>query len=164
MIERFFGTILVPEFLKGAFEEDDWYLVIGRLKEYLSEHITSQTEPYENEKLSISGTVSIGKNCAIGSFVVIDGPVIIGDDVEIGPGAFIRPGSVIGNGCVVGHAAEVKNAIMMDGSKLSNHVFCGDSILGAKARMGGHCESTNRRFDQGEVEFSFEKRKLKTVN
>ena len=162
VIEYFFETISVPDFLRDVFEKDDWYLAIGRLKEYLSEHITSQTGLYENEKLSISGTVSIGKNCVIGAFVVIDGPVYIGDDVEIGPGTFIRPGSVIGNGCVVGHAAEVKNAVMMDGAKISNHVFCGDSILGVKARMGGHCESTNRRFDQGEVEFSFKNKKLKT--
>jgi len=162
MTGDFFDNILVPDFLKEEFFKDNWYLVLTRLKEILDQEIPETVLGSTGKNLSINGKAYIGKNCVIGENVVIDGPVYIADDVEIGPGAYLRTGSVISKGCSVGHAAEVKNSVMMEGAKVANHVFCGDSIIGAKARLGGHCETANRRFDQSEVEFIYKEQRLFT--
>jgi bifunctional UDP-N-acetylglucosamine pyrophosphorylase/glucosamine-1-phosphate N-acetyltransferase len=163
MLDDFFCDIQVPSFLMSEFKKDDWYLVIAHLKEILKNEIPSNIIKTDfSDKVSIKGAVTIGKNCTIGDFVVIDGPVYIGDNVEIGPSAYIRPGSVICDNVSIGHAAQVKNSIMMPGSKVANHVLLADSIIGKKARLGGHCETANRRFDQGEIEFIYKTTKLHT--
>jgi acetyltransferase-like isoleucine patch superfamily enzyme len=50
----------------------------------------------------------------------------------------------------------------MEGSKIANHCFLGDSIIGANARLGGHSETANRKFDQQAVEFSYKETRLVT--
>lgn len=162
MITEFFNTIATPEFLIEEFKKDDWYLVIANLKEILDGYIKESELNSKGKNLSINGKVYIGKNCIIGENVVIDGPVYIADNVEIGPAAYIRAGSVISEKCSVGHAAEVKNTIMMAASKVANHVFLGDSIIGKDARLGGHCETANRKFDQSLIDFIYKDKKLHT--
>jgi NDP-sugar pyrophosphorylase family protein len=146
--DLFFNEILVADFLKPYFEKEDWYLLPGKIKDILKENIKETEINSEIGNLIYHGNVYIGKNCVIGDNVVLDGPVYIGDNVEIATGAYIRAGSYIGNGCAIGHAAEIKAAIIMDKAKVANHCFCGDSIMGSKARMGGHSETANRKFDQ----------------
>jgi UDP-N-acetylglucosamine diphosphorylase / glucose-1-phosphate thymidylyltransferase / UDP-N-acetylgalactosamine diphosphorylase / glucosamine-1-phosphate N-acetyltransferase / galactosamine-1-phosphate N-acetyltransferase len=162
MLQDFFDNIKVPEFIKNEFTRKDWYLVIGELREIVNINIKKQELLSQGKNLSVRGNVYIGKECIIGENVVIEGPTYIGDGVEIGPGVYIRPGSVISNKCVVAHAAEIKNTLMMEESKVSNHAFVGDSILGYKARVGGHCETTNRRFDQKEIDFIYKDKRLVT--
>ena len=162
MLDDFFTKFAVPKFLLKEFKKDDWYMVIGNLREILNEQIKENEIQSMGKNLSINGKVYIGKNCTIGENVVIDGPAYIDDEVEIGPGVYIRPGSVIGKTCSIGHGGEVKNAIMMDGSKIANHCFLGDSIIGINARLGGHSETSNRRFDQGEIYFAYKEHKLVT--
>ncbi len=162
MITDFFDQILLPEFLKPEFEKDNWYLVIGSLKRILEEQILDSEINSNEPTLITTGKVYIGHNCKISPYVVIEGPVYIDDDVEIGPHANIRPGSIISKGCSIGHAAEVKNSIMMERSKIANHTFLGDSIIGVEARLGGHTETANRRFDQKPIEFSYNGTKLQT--
>jgi len=160
MQDDLFNEIKTFPFLADYFARKDWYLLTKDLKKIIEENISEKTTEIKDGK--ISGNVYIGKNVTIGAFVVIEGPVFIGDNVEIGAHVHIRPGSVIGNNCVVGYGAGTKNSLMMDGSKISNHAFIGDSILGAKARVGGHSETGNRRFDQGEIDWSFEGDKVST--
>ncbi len=160
MWQDLFEEIITVDFLKSYFDKEDWYLITRDLKNLLEENIQDPVESIENG--IIKGLVHIGNNISIGAYVVIEGPVFIGDNVEIGSHAHIRPGSVIGNNCVVGYTAGIKNSLMMDGSKISNHAFIGDSILGPKARVGGHAETGNRRFDQGEIPWSFEEGKVDT--
>ena len=162
MLDDFFNFIAVPDFLKPEFLKDDWYMVLANSRMILSEQITETKLLSEGKNLSINGKVYIGANCTIGENVVIDGPVYICDGVEIGPGAYIRPGSVIGKDCSIAHAAQVKNSIMMDGSKIANHCLLADSIIGKNARIGGHCETSNRRFDQSEIQFIYKEQKLNT--
>jgi NDP-sugar pyrophosphorylase family protein len=162
MIEDFFDNILVPEFLMGEFKKDDWYLVLTKLDKILDENIKKTEIKTSGKNLLTNGKVYIGENCTIGENVVIYGPVYIGDNVEIGPGAYIKSGSVICNSCSIGMASQVKNSIMMEGSKVANHVFLGDSIMGPRARIGGHSETANRRFDQGNIDFSYKDQNLFT--
>lgn len=160
MLEEFFLDIKTPKFLKNEFDKDDWYEVIGKLRDLLDENIKESVILSPVKKVSINGKVYIGKNCKIAEYVVIDGPCFIDDDVEIGPGVYIRPGSVISKYCSVGHASEIKNSIMMEHSKVANHVLLTDSIIGVSARLGGHCETTNRNFDQSNIYWNFEKEKI----
>lgn len=162
MLHDFFKDILVPDFLKPEFEAEEWYLILDRLRDILDKNIPETKLESNDPTLKVRGKVYIAPNCKIGDYVVIDGPAYIDEGAEIGPHVYIRPGSVIGKNCVVAHASEVKNAVMMDGSKISNHVFLGDSIIGAKARLGGHCDTANRRFDQQPIEFSYKDFKIQT--
>jgi len=150
--QLFFPEILLAEFLLKYFYDDNWYKLPGSMKDILAKEIKETEIKSEVKNLIHNGNVYIGENCTFGDNVVIDGPSYIDDDCEIATGAYIRAGSYIGKGCSVGHAAETKNLIMMNGSKISNHTFAGDSILGVKARLGGHSELANRRFDQEAID------------
>lgn len=160
MWEDLFNDIQTFKFVIPYFQREDWYLIVRNLKEIILNNISSKTLEITDGK--IIGDVHIGENVTIGPFVVIEGPVYIGDNVEIGAHTHIRPGTIIGNNCVVGYTSGVKNTLMMDGSKISNHSFIGDSILGAKARIGAHTEVSNRRFDQKTISWNFSKGKVET--
>lgn len=162
MLQDFFSDIAVPDFLKKEFEEKEWYLLPGKLYGILEKQVadTKLKERYPN--VTFKGKVHIGKNVKIGERVVIRGPVYIGDNVEIASFAFIRPGSVISNDAKVGNYSIVKSALIMEGAKTSDYVYCGDSILGARARMGAHSSVLNRRFDQGNIDLSYKEEKLST--
>ncbi len=162
MKDIFFDKIDTPSFLEKYFDKDDWYMMIGEFKEILKEHIKDNSGTIRNDTVKTYGVVQIGKNCTFGDYVVIEGPAYIGDEVEICPGAYIRPGSIIGNGCSIGHVAQIKNALMMNDSKIANHSFLGDSIMGSRARLGGHCETTNRRFDQKPIDLIIGEEKIST--
>lgn len=159
-MQDLFIEIKTVSFLEDYFRGEKWYLVTRDLKDILNTNINGQNKKVENT--IITGNVFIGENTIIGPYSVIEGPAYIGDNVEIGANVHIRSGSVVGNGCVVGYGAGVKNSIMMDNSKISNHSFIGDSILGVKSRVGGHSETGNRRFDQGEIFWNFESGKVET--
>lgn len=163
MIEDFFNDIKAPDFVKLEFKKDDWYNLLVRAREILAENIKeTNIKSKISDSVKISGKVFIGENCSLGENIVIEGPVYIGDNVEIGHGAYIRSGSIICSNCSVGFVSHVKNSLMMEGSKIANHCFLSDSIIGASSRVGGHCETSNRRFDQGEIEFQYKDNKFQT--
>jgi len=74
--------------------------------------------------------ISVGKGTIVEPGALIKGPTIIGDNTEVRQGAYIRGNVVIGNRCVVGHTTEIKNSIMVYGSKAGHFAYIGDSILG----------------------------------
>ncbi len=152
-MNELFTSLPIPAFLREYLESDDWYLITGKFRSILENNLKSSSTKVPNGV--VNGMVSIGENCVIGSFVVIEGPVYIGNNVEIGSHAHIRAGSIIGDNCVVGYTAGIKNSLMMNGAKISNHTFMGDSIMCARARLGGHSETANRRFDQKEIAWNF---------
>lgn len=160
-IENFGEERLAPDFLLRFFTQNDWYLVVASLIEILDNNLPEQQENISTH-LKVNGKVRIGNNCRISEYCVIDGPAYIGDNVEIGPHVYIRPGSVIGNNCVLGHASEVKNSLMMDGAKIANHTMLADSIMFARARLGGHSETMNRRYDQKAIAWKFEDKSIET--
>ncbi len=147
------NTVEAPDFIKKEFEAEDWYMIVSKLKKLISENIKPNNPVIDN--VIIKGDVFIGVNCIIGSYVVIEGPVYIGNNVEIGSHAHIRAGSIISDNCVVGYTAGTKNSLMMSGAKIANHTFLGDSIMCPRSRLGGHAETANRRFDQGEIAWNF---------
>ncbi|MFH1002591.1 MAG: bifunctional sugar-1-phosphate nucleotidylyltransferase/acetyltransferase [Chloroflexota bacterium] len=100
----------------------------------------------------IKGPVSVGRDSIVRSGSYIVGPVIIGEGCDIGPNCYIRPATAIGDGCRIGAAVEVKNSIIMRGSKIPHHNYVGDSILGEGCNLGAGTKIANLKLDDREVE------------
>jgi UDP-N-acetylglucosamine diphosphorylase/glucosamine-1-phosphate N-acetyltransferase len=103
------------------------------------------------ENAIIKGTVCIGKGSLVKSGSYIIGPVIIGQDCDIGPNCYIRPHTSIGDGCHIGSAVEVKNSIIMNGSKIPHHNYVGDSVIGEGCNLGAGTKIANLRLDKQEI-------------
>ena len=103
------------------------------------------------DNVVIKGTVAIGEGTTVRSGSYIVGPVIIGQDCDLGPNCYIRPSTAIGNGCHIGGAVEVKNSIIMSGSKIPHHNYVGDSVIGEGCNLGAGTKIANLRLDKQEV-------------
>jgi UDP-N-acetylglucosamine diphosphorylase/glucosamine-1-phosphate N-acetyltransferase len=99
----------------------------------------------------MKGMVSVGKGTIIkaGSYIV--GPVVIGENCEIGPNCYIRPSTAIGDNCHVGAGVEVKNSIVMTGSKIPHLSYVGDSIIGEKCNLGAGTKIANLKLDKQNI-------------
>jgi UDP-N-acetylglucosamine diphosphorylase/glucosamine-1-phosphate N-acetyltransferase len=103
------------------------------------------------ENSVLKGRVSIGKGTTVRANSYIQGPVAIGDNCDIGPNCFIRPSTAIGDNCHIGGAVEVKNSIVMQGSKIPHHNYIGDSIIGEECNLGAGTKIANLRLDKKEI-------------
>jgi bifunctional UDP-N-acetylglucosamine pyrophosphorylase/glucosamine-1-phosphate N-acetyltransferase len=99
----------------------------------------------------MKGTVSVGRNTVVRSGAYIVGPVIIGENCEVGPNCYIRPSTSIGDGCHIGAAVEVKNSIIMRGSKIPHHNYVGDSVIGEGCNLGAGTKIANLRLDKKDI-------------
>ena len=119
--------------------------------EHLLAGVKSQNSGEVEENVVIKGEVSIGRNTVVRSGSYIVGPVIIGQDCDIGPNCYIRPYTSIGDNCHIGAAVEVKNSIIMRGSKIPHHNYVGDSIIGEECNFGSGTKIANLRLDEKEI-------------
>ncbi|HUT68641.1 MAG TPA: bifunctional sugar-1-phosphate nucleotidylyltransferase/acetyltransferase [Dehalococcoidales bacterium] len=103
------------------------------------------------ENVVLKGSVAIGKNTVIKSGTYIEGPVIIGDECRIGPNCYIRASTAIGDGCHIGAAVEVKNSIIMKGTKIPHHNYVGDSVIGEGCNLGAGTKIANLRLDKADI-------------
>ena len=103
------------------------------------------------ENVVTRGVISIGKNTVVRSGSYIVGPVIIGQACDIGPNCYIRPCTSIGDGCHIGSAVEIKNSIIMQGSKIPHHNYVGDSIIGEECNFGAGTKVANLRLDKKDI-------------
>ena len=119
--------------------------------ESLLDGIEPQNLGEVEENVALKGMVAIGKNTVVraGSYIV--GPVLIGQDCDIGPNCYLRPYTSIGDNCRIGNAAEVKNSIIMNGSKIPHQNYIGDSIIGAGCNLGAGTKIANLRLDRKDV-------------
>jgi bifunctional UDP-N-acetylglucosamine pyrophosphorylase/glucosamine-1-phosphate N-acetyltransferase len=70
------------------------------------------------EYVSVTGTVSIGKNVVFGKNVQLFGPIVIGNDVRINDNAYILPYTVIENDVVIDEECMIADSLIMDHSFL----------------------------------------------
>ena len=101
------------------------------------------------------GPVFVHDEAYIGPHVRIEGPAYVEAGAEIRHGAYLRPGSYVCSGCVVGHSSEIKNTLMMPGSKAPHFNYVGDSILGSNSNLGAGAKISNVRLDRGNVPLRF---------
>ncbi len=120
-----------------------------------NESLLAGLEPSKQGKVeanvTINGPVAIGKKTVIRSGAYINGPVIIGEGCEIGPNCFIRPSTSIGDFCHIGAAVEVKNSIIMKGTKIPHHNYVGDSVIGEQCNLGAGTKIANLRLDKKNI-------------
>jgi UDP-N-acetylglucosamine diphosphorylase/glucosamine-1-phosphate N-acetyltransferase len=99
----------------------------------------------------IKGAISVGKGTIIRSGAYIVGPVIIGENCDIGPNCFIRPSTMIGDNCHIGAAVEVKNSLIMNGTKIPHFNYVGDSVIGENCNLGAGTKIANLKLDKKNI-------------
>lgn len=97
------------------------------------------------------GPVHIHENATIGDYVRIEGPCYIGKGAEIRHSAYLRKGSWICDGSIVGHSSEIKNSLLLPGSKAPHFNYVGDSILGFNVNIGAGVKLSNVRNDKKNI-------------
>ena len=101
--------------------------------------------------MHLSGPVVIGKDTVVKSGTYIEGPCIIGSNCRIGPHAYIRGSTSIGDECHIGHCTELKNSIIMAGTKIPHFNYIGDSVIGSGCNFGAGTKIANLRHDHAPV-------------
>ncbi|MCX6689602.1 MAG: sugar phosphate nucleotidyltransferase [Methanoregula sp.] len=101
--------------------------------------------------VTMSGAVAIGNGTVVKSGTYIEGPCIIGDNCRIGPHAYIRGATSIGDDCHIGHCTELKNSIVMAGTKIPHFNYIGDSVIGSGCNFGAGTKVANLRHDHENV-------------
>lgn len=119
--------------------------------ELLIERMSAVNRGEIEENVWIKGKVSIGEGTLIKSGSYIEGPVFIGDNCVIGPNSYIRANTSVGNNCHIGNAVEIKNSIIMEGTKIPHLSYIGDSVVGSRCNIGAGTKIANLRFDDATV-------------
>lgn len=81
------------------------------------------------------GRVEIGSSCTVKASSYLQN-CKFGANCSIGPFARIRDGTVVQDGCSVGNFAELKNAKVDSGSKMSHVSYLGDVEIGKNVNIG----------------------------
>jgi bifunctional UDP-N-acetylglucosamine pyrophosphorylase/glucosamine-1-phosphate N-acetyltransferase len=100
------------------------------------------------QNVVLKGTVRLGEKSLIKSGCYIEGPVYIGVGSKIGPNTRIRPNTSIQDRVIVGTSCEIKNSLIMDGTKIPHQSYVGDSIIGESCNLGAGTITANIRFDE----------------
>lgn len=98
--------------------------------------------------VTINGTVIVGSGSLIRAGSYITGPVKIGRNCVIGPNCCIRPATDIGDDCHIGSGVEIKNSIIMSGTKIPHLSYVGDSVIGENCNLGAGTQIANLRLDK----------------
>jgi len=117
----------------------------------LSGNLQSSLQGMVEDGVSIHGNVIIGEGSLVKSGTYIEGPCIIGRNCRIGPHAYIRGATSIGDDCHIGHCTELKNSVIMAGTKIPHFNYIGDSIIGTGCNFGAGTKIANLRHDRANV-------------
>ncbi len=130
---------------------EEEYAIINQIKNLEIDFVNS-IERYENVSFDVSyGPIYIHPSAEIGEYVRIEGPCFIGKNVEIRHSAYLRKGSWICDNSIVGHSSEVKNSVLLPGSKAPHFNYVGDSILGFNVNIGAGVKLSNVRNDRRNI-------------
>lgn len=115
------------------------------------ETIPSINEGIIEDGVTLKNAVSVGEGSVIKAGTYIEGPCTIGKNCRIGPHAFIRGATSIGDDCHIGHCSELKNSIIMNGTKIPHFNYIGDSVVGSGCNFGAGTKIANLRHDHANV-------------
>jgi len=109
---------------------------------------------------AMKGPVWLEESATIKSGCYIEGPVYIGERTRVGPNARIRPFTSIGDDVVIGTSCEVKNSIIMNGTKIPHLSYVGDSVIGENCNIAAGTITANIRLDEKPVMVNVKGRSL----
>ena len=82
------------------------------------------------------GSVEIGEGSIVRAGSYIIGPVSIGRNCDIGPNVTILPSTAIGDSVRIGSHSEIRNSIVMSGTRIGSASVITDSVFGASTTFG----------------------------
>jgi bifunctional UDP-N-acetylglucosamine pyrophosphorylase/glucosamine-1-phosphate N-acetyltransferase len=94
----------------------------------------------------VIGKLYLGKGAIIKSGTRIEGNVYIGEECTVGPNAFLRNGTILAPRVHVG-TSEIKNSIILSGTKIPHYSYVGDSVIGRNCNLGAGTKIANLRHD-----------------
>jgi bifunctional UDP-N-acetylglucosamine pyrophosphorylase/glucosamine-1-phosphate N-acetyltransferase len=144
------------ELVKGVEISGRWF-DIGNPWNYLD----ANKEVLGGLKSDVSGTIEdgvtvkgehiLGEGSLVRAGTYIEGPVSIGKNTTIGPNAYLREFSTIGDNCHIGNSVEIKNSVVMNGTKVPHLSYIGDSMIGMNCNLGAGTLVGNLRLDNQNV-------------
>jgi UDP-N-acetylglucosamine diphosphorylase/glucosamine-1-phosphate N-acetyltransferase len=140
--------------IRGAVIDSKGWMDLGRPWDLLEANeralarLPNQVKGSVEREAVLKGSVWLDENSIVKSGCYIEGPVYIGRDSVVGPNARIRAYTCIQDRVVVGASCEIKNSIIMNGTKIPHLSYVGDSIIGENCNLGAGTITANIRFDE----------------
>jgi bifunctional UDP-N-acetylglucosamine pyrophosphorylase/glucosamine-1-phosphate N-acetyltransferase len=140
--------------IKGAIIGSGDWMDVGRPWDLLEANeralanLSNRVKGSVEHEAVLKGSVWLEENSVVRSGCYIEGPVYIGRDSRVGPNARIRPHTCIQDRVVVGASCEIKNSIVMNGTRIPHLSYLGDSIIGENCNLGAGTITANIRFDE----------------
>ena len=127
--------------------------------ETVTKNISQKIEGEVEDGVIIKGNLVLGDGSLIKAGSRIEGNVFIGENCVIGPNAYLRNGVVLGDNCFVG-TSEIKNSIILSGSKVPHFSYVGDSVIGRNCNLGAGTKIANLRHDNNSVKVLVDGKKI----
>lgn len=108
------------------------------------------------DNVHIEGNVYIGDNARLDRGTIILGDVYIGNDSFVGAYSLVRGPCNIEARCKIGYSAELKNAIIQEGTMVGPLCYIADSIVGSDCSFGALTRTSNFRLDRQTVKVKFD--------
>ena len=115
------------------------------------------------ENVVIEGNVIVEEGAVIRHNSAIEGPAVIKSGAVVVPLAYIRPYTVLMEDTFVGNSSEIKNSIIMRGTKIPHLSYVGDSIIGENCNFGCNTITANLRFDDKPVKVNIKGKIVESV-
>ena len=149
--------------LKGYWRDigRPWDLLDGN--RFILKSIGRDIKGEVGENVVIEGKVVVEEGAVIKHNSVIEGPALIKSGSVVGPLAYIRPYTVLMEDTFVGNSSEVKNSIVMRGTKIPHLSYVGDSIIGENCNFGCNTITANLRFDDKPVKVNIKGKVVESV-
>ena len=162
LLYQIFPTLKNHNFERGIPEWNDknnpWSILSTKVNDSIIQQIKNLKLEYparnDSNKLTLDeskGPIYIHPSAKIGDYALIEGPCYIGKGAEIRHSAFLRAGSWICENAIVGHSSEIKNSVLLPGSKAPHFNYVGDSIIGFDVNIGAGAKISNVRNDRRNI-------------
>ncbi len=145
------GTVKVVKAEEGEWNHVSFPWDILEVNKNLLNNIIRRNEGRKEKNVVVNGEVIIRKGAILKAGSVIEGPAYIGEESVLGPNCFIRQYTTIGPRVKIGNACEIKNSIIMSGSKISHLSYIGDSIIAENCNIGAGTITANLRLDEKSI-------------
>ncbi|EWG07286.1 MAG: nucleotidyltransferase [Candidatus Aramenus sulfurataquae] len=113
-----------------------------------------------DSNVKIRGKVIIEEGAVVLHGTYIEGPAYIGTGSIVGPNSYVRPHTVLVRENRIGASVEVKESVIMEGTKIPHLSYVGDSVIGENVNFGAGTLVANLRFDEKEVKVNVKGKRI----